>query len=326
MAHRKTDLKIANMKNWESSFYLPLLLMGIVLLVNNCKKDKSDPIITWSNPADISYGTLLSETQLDASSDVPGEFIFTPPIGTKLGMGSNQDLKVEFTPSDGESYNNVSKTVKINVTKPVITFNSDLTYGSLTDQDGNVYKTITIGTQTWMAENLRTTKYKNGEPISQVTDNSAWSALTSGAYCNIYNTNDYDTISTFGRLYNWYAATDSRSIAPEGWHVPSNSDWNILKSYLGNTYPNNKLKEASMAHWALSINDDDNSSGFTAFPCGFRYEDNGQFTIYENNAYWLSTTEVATSSCILWLYDGSQLIEIEPASRIAGWSIRCVKD
>ena len=207
-----------------------------------------------------------------------------------------------------------------------VTFNPDLTYGSITDIDGNVYRTILIGTQTWMAENLRTTRYQNGDLISQVTDNTEWSSLTSGAFCNYNNSIDADSISIYGRLYNWYAATDSRNIAPEGWHVPSDSDWIVLKDYLGNTYPNHKLKEASLIHWTLSINNEDNTSGFTAFPCGFRYEDNGQFTIYGNEAHWLSTTEVATSSCIIWLYDGTHLTGLEPASRIAGWSVRCVKD
>lgn len=305
------------------------IIIGLVLFTSNCKKDKkdkNDPIIIWSNPADISFGTLLSATQLNATSNVPGTFIYTPELGSKLNMGINQDLKVDFIPTDGGSYNSSSKTVKINVTKAVITFNSNLTYGSLTDIDGNVYKTIKIGTQTWMAENLRTTKYSNGDVVPLVTDNTTWGHLLSGAYCNYKNTNDIDSVAIFGRLYNFSAVTDIRNIAPTGWHVPSDSEWSILKNYLGNSIENHKLKEASLAHWTY-FNNDDNSSGFTAIPCGFRYEDTGTFPYIENQASWLSTTNFSsTTSCIVWFYDGTSLVGIGPASSKAGCSVRCIKD
>lgn len=84
-------------------------------------------------------------------------------------------------------------------------FNPKIIYGTMTDQDGNVYKTVTIGTQTWMAENLRTTKYNDGAAIPNVTDDAEWEFLTTGAYCNYNNTIDTNTIGTYGRLYNWYA-------------------------------------------------------------------------------------------------------------------------
>src|ERR1035437_8488499 len=90
--------------------------------------------------------------------------------------------------------------------KTTAVFNPGLTYGTMTDQDGNVYKTISIGTQTWMAENLRTTKYRDGSSMQNVTDNTVWTYLTSGAYCNYNNTKSADTIATYGRLYDWYAA------------------------------------------------------------------------------------------------------------------------
>ena len=94
-------------------------------------------------------------------------------------------------------------------------FNPDKEYGMVRDIDGSEYKTIVIGNQTWMAENLRVTHYRNGDPIPNVTGNEEWSRLTTGAYCNYNNTTNPDTIATYGRLYNWYAAIDSRKIAPE---------------------------------------------------------------------------------------------------------------
>jgi hypothetical protein len=127
------------MKNRVQTYLF--ILIGIVLiLTNSCEKDekssKKDPVITWANPADISYGTLLSATQLNATADVPGEFVYSPAIGTKLNEGANQDLKVDFTPNDAANYNKASKKVKINVNgkkDPVITWANpaDITYGTL---------------------------------------------------------------------------------------------------------------------------------------------------------------------------------------------------
>ena len=101
-------------------------------------------------------------------------------------------------------------------------------YGTVTDIDGNVYTTITIGTQVWTVENLKTTRYRNGVSIPNVTDNAAWATQTTGAYSN-YN-NDEGNVATYGRLYNWYAATDANNIAPSGWHVPSYAEWDVLRN------------------------------------------------------------------------------------------------
>jgi uncharacterized protein (TIGR02145 family) len=103
--------------------------------------------------------------------------------------------------------------------------------GTVTDIDGNVYHIVTIGTQVWMAENLKVTHYRNGTPIAHITDNATWDNLTSGAYCNFDN-NDV-TSDTYGRLYNWYALVDGLFITPPGWHIPSDAEWTTLVNYLG---------------------------------------------------------------------------------------------
>jgi len=109
------------MKKNKRLWIYPLAIMGFVLiLINGCKKDETssskDPVITWANPADITYGTLLSATQLNATADAAGSFVYTPAIGTILSVGANQDLRVDFTPTDAAAYNTASKTVKISVT------------------------------------------------------------------------------------------------------------------------------------------------------------------------------------------------------------------
>jgi len=111
------------MKKGISFFFYPLLMMGVILaFANSCNKDeanKKEPVITWSDPADITFGTVLSTTQLNATADIPGTFVYTPPLGTKLNERLNQVLKVAFTPTDGSVYKTVNKTIKINVVNPV---------------------------------------------------------------------------------------------------------------------------------------------------------------------------------------------------------------
>jgi uncharacterized protein (TIGR02145 family) len=263
---------------------------------------KIDPDITWANPADITVGTALSATQLNATANVPGTFIYTPAAGTKLAVGASQDLKVDFTPNDAATYNTTSKTVKINVKQlagdggvTTVKFNSGKTYGTMTDQEGNTYKTITIGTQTWMAENLRVTKYRNGDPIPNVKDNAAWIALTTGAYSNYDNTTDKNKIATYGRLYNWFAVDDSRNLAPEGWHVATDEEWITLATFLGgiNT-AGSKMKETGNTHWNSPNTDATNESGFSAVPLGLRRNTDGVFNDQGVNGYWWSSTAYST--------------------------------
>ena len=107
-----------------------------------------------------------------------------------------------------------------------VTANGDRT-DTITDIDGNVYEIIKIGNQWWMAENLKVTRYSNGDAIPNITDGSEWTNLTTGAYC-VYN-NENNNNSTYGLLYNWYAIADGRNIAPEGWHIPTDAEWKELE-------------------------------------------------------------------------------------------------
>jgi len=214
-------------------------------------------------------------------------------------------------------------------------FNPNKTYGTMTDQDGNVYKTITIGTQTWMAENLRVTKYRNGDTIPKVTDNTAWKALTNGAYCNYNNSINIDTIVTYGGLYNWFAVNDNRSIAPVGWHVPTFAEWTTLITYLsGDNVAGGKMKEIGTTHWKTPNTDATNESGFTALPVGYRLYGDGYFHEMFGWCviFWSSTTDVNDcGECCYIKYDNGKVdsnsfdlfMRRQPGS---GFSLRCVKD
>ncbi len=211
-------------------------------------------------------------------------------------------------------------------------FNPNLTYGTVTDVDGNIYKTINIGTQTWMAENLRSTHYRNGETIPEITDYSTWTQLdflTKGAYCNYRNTRSNDTISTFGRLYNWSAVNDLRSLAPIGWHVPSDSEWTVLTTYLGSE-AGAKLKEKGNTHWLVLNKEATNESGFTAIPGGYRI--NNTFYEFGNSGYWWSSTDYNTGDgYILYAWYRGMGCRNNTVDRFwepkeLCYSVRCIKD
>lgn len=196
--------------------------------------------------------------------------------------------------------------------------------GTVTDKDGNVYKTVTIGTQVWMVENLKTTKYRNGDAIPNVIDTTQWFKLKTGAYCN-YN-NDTKNSTTYGRLYNWYAVTDSRNIAPAGWHVPTKAEWTTLATFLGGeSLAGGKLKETLTSHWS-SPNSATNSSGFTALPGGYRKND-GAFSNFSFCGSWWASTEYSKS--VAWYryvdYSTSNVYNCS-SYKNSGFSVRCIKD
>jgi len=210
---------------------------------------------------------------------------------------------------------------------------------SMTDLDGNIYQTIRIGNQVWMAENLKVTHYRDGTEITNVTDNAAWSNLSTGAYC--YYDNNSSNGDTYGALYNWYAATDSRSIAPKGWHVPTDDEWKELEMAMGmsqseaddwgyrGTNEGSKLADnADLWNSGALENDSEfGSSGFTALPGGSRHYSNGNYTSMGNYGYFWSATE--GSSNLAWYrslyYADSDVYRLNYDKR-GGFSVRCVRD
>jgi uncharacterized protein (TIGR02145 family) len=210
-----------------------------------------------------------------------------------------------------------------------IVFNPNLTYGTVTDIAGNVYKTITIGTQTWMAENLKTTKYRDGTAIPNVTSNAQWYDLSTGAFCDYGNTSDNST--TYGKLYNWYAVSDVRNICPSGWHVPNDTEMEKLGAYLGGyQVVGGKMKETGITHWYLSNEGATNQSGFTGLPGGMRYFD-GPFIDIHLGGYWWSSSQandyynLESHYYFLSGYGDNNFLD-GYGNKTNGMSVRCMKD
>jgi uncharacterized protein (TIGR02145 family) len=200
----------------------------------------------------------------------------------------------------------------------------------VSDIDGTVYNTTVIGTQVWMAENLKTTKYNDNSTIPLVTDASAWAASTTPAYC--WQNNDAATYkATYGALYNWYVvdatSNGGKNVCPTGWHVPTDAEWTTLTTYLGGvSVAGGKLKETGLTHWFDPNTGATNETGFTALPGGAR-NNNGTYGDVKVGGYWWSSTETWTTYA--WYgyiyYNGTDVNSSNSPER-NGFSVRCVRD
>ena len=249
-----------------------------------------------------------------------GKGIFSDTI-TGLVPNTTYYLRAYATNSIGTGYGNAVSFKKITEGNETVT-----------DIDGNVYHTVTIGTQVWMVENLRTTKYRNGDQIPNVTDDAAWAGLlTNSAFC--YYNNDVNNGNTYGCLYNWYSVNDIRKIAPTGWHVASDAEWTTLGNYLGgSTVAGGKLKESGTSHWVGPNTGATNESSFTGLPGGYRRND-GPFgyeihngTIGLGGFWWSSSAVDPTGGWGEFLNYNGSILDRAGHIKSAGYSVRCVKD
>lgn len=213
---------------------------------------------------------------------------------------------------------------------------SDDESGIVEDIDGNTYETVEIGNQIWMAENLRVTHYRSGTGINFVTG-GVWSDMTSGAYCAYDNSES--TAKTYGYLYNWYAVTDGRNIAPEGWHMPTEAEWKELELYLDmsqaevdkenvwrGTDEGGKLKEAGTTHWASPNTGATNVSGFSAIPGGYRHSGGTFSSLGASANFWASTEHGSDNAWRRLLgYNHSDVYKHD-SNKHEGYSVRLIRD
>lgn len=299
------------MKNQRLSFYAFMLLLLFFTSCTPTVKDELLPVLTTTDVTAITQTTAISGGNItsDGGSSVTARGVCwstkpTPTIADSkttdrggigaftsfisgLTASTTYFVRAYATTSTGTGYGSAYQITTL-VTPPT----------TVIDADGNVYNTITIGTQTWMAENLKTTKYKDGTAIPVVTDNTAWSSLSTGACCN-YN-NDAANATKYGKLYNWYAVNKGK-LAPAGWHIPTDAEWTILTNYVTanlGTSLNVAKALAATTDWIsdnttgfigcnLTLN---NSTGFSALAGGARYGI-GMFDFVGNYAYWWSSSE-----------------------------------
>ena len=250
-------------------------------------------------------------------------------IGVSVGQYKDgQNLNFAIPKSSLEVLLSHKTTSTLSITKLYSKF------GSFTNKvDGETYKTVKIGTQIWMAENFKTTKYNDGTPIPLVINATSWNNLSTPGYC--WYDNDGATYKNiYGALYNWYTVNTGK-LCPTGWHVPDNADWTMLMNYLGNlSVAGDKLKETGTAHWSCPYTSATNESGFAALPGGFRDESNGRFYDIGDNGSWWSATDLEDYAMQAWyqyltcnnnIFSGSSFFRLSLFKK-SGFSVRCVKD
>jgi uncharacterized protein (TIGR02145 family) len=318
-----------------------------IFLMFHCRKDNTSssvlPSVTTTAVTEISYTTAISGGKVtnDGVSPVVSRGVcwnssFNPTIeNNKTVEGSGSGL---FTSKITQLSQNTFYYIRAYATNSAGTvygnqenFTTSLAYqpGMVTDADGNIYDTIIIGTQIWLKENLKTTRYNNGLSISMVIDNWEWYNLKTPGCC--WYDNDLNNKTAYGALYNWYAVDSAsngyNNLCPTGWHVPSDEDWTVLTTYLGGyKVAVGKLKETGTIHWQSPNTRATNESGFTALPGGCRDYD-GTYYVIGSFGYWWSSTgfDIGAAWSRFIGYDGSGGYSYGRFEQ-DGFSVRCVKN
>lgn len=322
-----------------------LILLLITILVSGCDKGTDEENTDEANLPKLTTTPINEITHSTAKSG--GSIVFAGSAIKALGCcwsTSKTPTISDFRTTDSLgalSFNSYLTGLAANTTYYARAYATNLTgtgYGNVIafttlsappekpiDQDGHTFDTVKIGSQVWMKENLRVTHYQNGDAIQNVTDNSKWSKLTTGAYCN-YN-NDVNNSKIYGRLYSWKAVKDNRKICPKGWHVPSDSEWWALVDNLGgDKIAGGRLKSTGTSHWKNPNLGATNASGFTALPGGYRYQDGVFLSLNYGGGWWTSTEAISTNGWYRYLfYDDIGVTRSYYNDKLA-FSVRCVKD
>ena len=320
--------------NWRHEISVNKIAILIVLLLTaSCHKTKlSFPVIITGQITDINQTTAISGGSIPSDG---GSMVTTRGVCWSANhIPSTSDYKTmegsgigNFSSTISGLTNNMRYIVRAYATNSVGTAYGDtlsFTAGTIIDFDKNVYRSVKIGRQVWMEENLKSTHYQNGEAIPNIQDNILWWNMTSGAYCN--HLTDSMT-SVYGKLYNWFVVNDIKNICPQGWRVANDSDFSTLISYLGGEYvAGGKMKATGTQYWEWNVGGT-NESGFSGLPGGMRYE-NGYYTLYGNHGYWWSNTmdsDTTYAHCL-------NVRSVDPYARMGGnkkpvgCSVRCIKN
>jgi uncharacterized protein (TIGR02145 family) len=277
---------------------------------------------------DVAANASCVAYSISPVTDATG-YTWTVPAGATITSGQGTTgILVDFGTTGGNvsvrSENSCGNSIYTNLN---ITTASISNCGTVMDIDGNVYNTVTIGTQCWLTENLKTTKYNDGSPIPKVSDFGTWSNLVTPAYC-WYNNDSSSYMASYGALYNWYTVATGK-LCPEGWHVPTDGEWTELTDNLcGLSAASGKLKESGTMHWDSPNSESTNLSGFTALPGGYRsWTDGAFFSIRDNGSWWSSTTDNSLNAWerAMTNYETPD-VRVISANKGYGDSVRCLKD
>ena len=210
-----------------------------------------------------------------------------------------------------------------------VVLNYKISPKGIMDADGNVYKTVVIGKQEWFAENLKTSRYNDGTLIPNVTDNTQWSNLSTGAWA--YYKNNSANNTKYGKLYNWYAVSPTtngtKNVCPTGWHIPTDAEWRVLTDYLGGaSVSGGKMKEVGTTNWDSPNTDATNVSLFSALPGGYRVFDGSYDNIGNFGSWWSSSEKDTINALFHLLFSSSGSADRYSYYKENGLSVRCLRD
>ena len=329
------------MKTRKQTFYLfSFILIGTMLSTNSCKDgDESPdtatiPSVVTSDITEITISTAISGGEITSDG---GEIIIARGVCWSTNENPTIDDKKTldgtgigaFVSTIGDLATKTEYYVRAYATNSIGTAYGEtkmFTTAGVVDIDGNEYTTVTIGSQTWMVENLKTTKYNDGTAISNPISDEEWANNNTGAY-GWYNNNEEGYKDPYGALYNW-VAVNSNKLCPTGWRVPTETDWETLIDFLGFPDAGSKLKEMGTAHWNEPNSDATNESGFTAVGSGHRWH-TGAYAGLGAVCYFWSSTENAEEGTAYAYYVGPTFPRLEEGSYnkvIRGLSVRCIKE
>jgi uncharacterized protein (TIGR02145 family) len=260
------------------------------------------------------FGEIQLSVNLINSSDGESDW---------LNFQLNNDLTIDYSlESDEDGYENEDEDEEAElISIAEISSENNII---VPDIDGDSYNGVQIGTQFWTTKNLNISKYRNGDEIPQVQDAAEWAALTTGAWC--YYENKEENGITYGKLYNWFAVNDPRGLAPEGFHIPSDEEWNCLTEYLGGeNVAGGKMKEKGKVHWAEPNKKANNTSGFTGLPGGECNYD-GTFWCLGEIGWWWSSSDDETEGMSINLNSDNGIAQVYYFDKTSGFSVRCLKD
>lgn len=271
----------------------------------------------------IDTTTQFVRTELDGDASNELQTLFQVLI--KDNDGGSKQIKNIADPTDAQD---VATKIYVDLLEAKLNMLSNTLEagGKVTDFDGNSYNIVKIGTQTWMAENLKTTHYANGDIIPDGTGVGDITGETDPEYW-FANNDDLSKVTTYGRLYTWYTVIDSRNVCPTGWHVPTDSEWTALSEYLGGEDVSaGKLKEIGTIHWVAPNTGATNETGFTAIPGGSRVNDGTFYNVGYDATFWSATEYDVSLGRFYDLNTNGAYIIRAIDDKDTGFSVRCIKD
>lgn len=286
----------------------------------------TNPVTTTNNPVPHLPISTCTNTNIvfTAAMDDTGAIIFTTINGGQAPYTYMVESGFQQSTVFANNYANGSFLLAVKdangcVNMNVMPLSRDSSLcGDVTDIDGNVYPSVTIGTQCWTQTNLNVSKYRNGDVIPQVTDPAAWFNLTTGAWCYAI----YQGFFTTDKLYNWYAVNDPRGLAPAGYHIPSYTEWDTLLNFVGHT--SGAIKSTN-GGWNLGPTEIiTNSSGFTAIMYPGCNEDQGYYI--DDSRFWSSSQVNSALATMLYIADGYGFLSLQNTNKRWGLTVRCIKD